>query len=106
AEPPVRTVARAVPANSPSSPRPRLTLAIALIAGLLLGCGFAIANHLLRRRLMNEDELIFSYRLPILGRIPNLKRHEARDYLAGRGPLPSDASEAYRTLRANLLIGL
>jgi len=55
---------------------------------------------------MNEDELIFSYRLPILGRIPNLKRHEARDYLAGRGPLPSDASEAYRTLRANLLIGL
>jgi len=105
-DPTLRIVAPAVRPSSPSSPRPRLTLVIALIAGLLLGCGFAIANHLLRRRLMNEDELIFRYRLPVLARIPHMKRHEARDYLAGRGPLPSDASEAYRTLRANLLIGL
>jgi tyrosine-protein kinase len=105
-DPTLRIVAPAVPPSSPSSPRPRLTLAIALIAGLLLGCGLAIANHLLRRRLMNEDELIFSYRLPVLARIPNMKRHEARDYLAGREPLPSDAWEAYRTLRANLLTGL
>jgi Mrp family chromosome partitioning ATPase/capsular polysaccharide biosynthesis protein len=105
-DPTLRIVAPAVPPSSPSSPRPRLTLAIALIAGLLLGCGLAIANHLLRRRLMNEDELIFSYRLPVLARIPHMKRREADDYLAGREPLPSDAWEAYRTLRANLLTGL
>src|SRR4029450_7170395 len=105
-DPTLRIVAPAVPPSSPSSPRPRLTLAIALIAGLLLGCGLAIANHLLRRRLMNEDELISSSRRPVRARIPHMKRREADDYLAGREPLPSDAWEAYRTLRANLLTGL
>jgi capsular exopolysaccharide synthesis family protein len=102
-DPTLRIAAPAVAPASASSPRPKLTLAIAFIASLLLGSGIVIAIHLLNRRVMNEDELIFSDRLPILARIPYLNRREARDYLAGRRPLPSDAWEAYRTLRANLL---
>jgi succinoglycan biosynthesis transport protein ExoP len=88
--------------SSPSSPRPKLSIAVAFLAALLLGCGVAVAREFFDPRLSEEDELRLTHRLPILARIPRLRERVAREYLTGRGVLPSDAWKGYRTLRAVL----
>ncbi len=92
----------ATPPSSPSSPRPRLSIAIAVIAGLLLGCGAAVALEFFNPRLTDEEELRLGQRLPVLARIPRLRERVARRYLTGRGLLPSEAWKGYRTLRTVL----
>lgn len=91
----------AVPAG-PSWPRPKLTLLVALAIGLLLGIAAALALELLNPRFTREEELTFAHRLPVLARMPRLSGRAARDYSLGKGPLPSEAWKAYRTLRAVL----
>ena len=101
-DPSVNLSIPATPPASASSPRPTLSLSIAFLIGLLLGCGVAIAREFLSPRLSDEDELRLAHRLPILTRIPRLRERVARSYLTGRGVLPGDAWKAYRTLRAVL----
>jgi capsular exopolysaccharide synthesis family protein len=101
-DPSVNVLRTATPPASPSSPHPRLSIAVAFIAALLLGCGAAIAREFFSPRLSDEDELRLTHRLPILARIPRLRNRVARGYLSGRGVLPGDAWKGYRTLRAVL----
>lgn len=97
------TISLSVPADvptTPSSPRPALTIAAALIAGLILGLGAAFAAQALDPRLRNEEQLRALYRVPILARVPLESR-------SPKGPLePSRlsglAQEAFRTLRSTL----
>jgi succinoglycan biosynthesis transport protein ExoP len=101
-DPSVSVTKAADPPASASSPRPKLSIAVAFIAALLLGCGAAIAREFFNPRLSDEDELRLTHRLPILARIPRLRDRVVREYLSGRGVLPSDAWKGYRTLRAVL----
>jgi tyrosine-protein kinase len=112
----LETVAEAP--SSPSSPKPKLTMAAALVAGLVLGVGGAFALNALDPRLRREEQLRESYRLPILARIPKEKRARTsvREPRRGRlglfrrkvrkalgpGELSPATVEAYRTLRAML----
>jgi capsular exopolysaccharide synthesis family protein len=86
--------------SSPSSPKTKLSIAGAVLAGLVLGIGGAFASQLLDPRLRREEQLKRLYRLPILTRIPRKQRRSSK-------PLaPTDLSlaqlEAYRTLRGTL----
>src|SRR5581483_3485783 len=93
------------PAVAPSGaawPRPKLSIGIALLVGLLFGIGLAVALESFNPRITREEELTLGHRLPVLARIPRLPRHVAEAYLSGRGPLPSDAWKGCRTLRAVL----
>ena len=101
-DPSVALSLSASPPASASSPRPKLSLGVAFLTGLLLGCGVAIAREFFNPRLSDEDELRLAHRLPILTRIPRLRERAARAYLTGRGVLPPDAWKGYRTLRAVL----
>jgi tyrosine-protein kinase len=101
-DPTLQISSAAVPPDSPSWPRPVLSVAVALLAALLLGSGLALALELVSPRLTREDELVFGHRLPILARVPRLRGKVARGFLSGREPLPAEAREAYRTLRASL----
>lgn len=99
------TVRRLTPATippAPSWPRPGTTLLVALAIGLLLGTAAAVALELVNPRFTREDELTLGHHLPILARMPRLSSRAVRAYSLGRGPLPSDAWKAYRTLRAVL----
>jgi capsular exopolysaccharide synthesis family protein len=87
---------------SPSSPRPKLSILVAFIAALLIGCGAAAAREFYNPRISDEEELRLGQRLPILARIPRLSPRTTRHYLTGRGVLPSGAWKGYRTLRAVL----
>ena len=91
------------PASAPSqpdSPRRKLSLFAAAIAGLILGIALAFAWNAIDPRLRREEQLRRRYRLPILGRVPQQARF-------GSGPLAPKAltaatSEAFRTLRGTL----
>lgn len=101
-DPTMTILSRAEPPISPSWPRPKLTIAIALIASLLLGAGIAIAFELIDPRIAREETLVVEHGLPVIARIPRLRRSDLRNYRTGDAPLPPHARKAYRTLRANI----
>jgi capsular exopolysaccharide synthesis family protein len=101
-DPTVQVASKAVPPTKASWPRPILSIAVALLASLLLGCGLAIGLELVSPRVTSEDEILFRQRLPILTRVPRVPKKAVRAYLRGDAPLPGDVREAYRTLRASL----
>jgi capsular exopolysaccharide synthesis family protein len=105
-DPTLSILNRATPPSTPAWPKPKLSIAVAMLTALLLGTGLAVSLELINPRVSREDELLFAQRLPILARVPRLRQHEVRGYLAGRGRLPAEAWEAYRTLRANLASGV
>lgn len=87
--------------TSQASPRPVLSIAGGLLAGLLLGIVAAFAAENLDPRLRREAQLRRLYRLPILGRIP---KESGRPSAAPLSPRRISAAgvEAYRTLRTAL----
>ena len=99
-DPSVRVESRAEPPTQQSAPRPALTVAAALMAGLVLGLLGAFALSLLDPRLRSEDQLRRRFRLPILARVP-IERGRRRKPL-----LPTElsvgAGDAYQALRAAL----
>lgn len=100
-DPTLRAETAAIPPESPVSPRPFLTLVGALFAGLVVGIAIAFATQALDPRLRREEQLRSRYRLPVLARVP-------REPNAGSGPISPDrlspaGTEAYRTLRSNVL---
>ena len=100
-DPTIRAETEAIPPESPVSPRPFLTLVGALFAGLVVGIAIAFATQALDPRLRREEQLRSRYRLPIMARVP-------RETNAGSGPISPDrlspaGTEAYRTLRSNVL---
>ncbi len=101
-DPTLRIASRAVPPETAVWPRPKLSMAVALLAALLLGSGIALALELISPRVNREEELLLEQRLPILARIPRLSGRAIWRYLIGKEPLPAGAWEAYRTLRASL----
>ena len=87
--------------SDPVKPRPKLTLAAALLGGLLLGVGGAFALQTLDPRLRREEQLRATYGLPILTRVPK-DAHSHRDSALAPEELSPATLEAYRTLRASL----
>ena len=99
-DPTIQLLSEAVPPDSPSWPRPVLTMAVAILAALLLGVGGVLLLATLDPRMTSEDELL--RHVPVLARIPRAHTRVVRSYLRGKGPLPADLWEGYRTLRASL----
>jgi len=102
ADPTVRPLTSASVPGAPSWPRPKLTLILALLIGLLLGSAAAVTLELVNPRFTSEEELLLSHRLPVLARIPRMRTRMANEYLLGRAALPPTIWRNYRTLRAVL----
>jgi capsular exopolysaccharide synthesis family protein len=100
-DPTMRVQTLADPPTSPSSPKPKLSIAAGILAGLVLGIGGAFALQVLDPRLRREEQLRRLYGLPILARIPKDSRAHGAGALAPEMLSPSTI-EAYRTLRATL----
>jgi Mrp family chromosome partitioning ATPase len=100
-----KTVSFVAPASvpgAPSWPRPKTTLAVALLVGLLLGIAAAVTLEVTNPRFTREEELTNAHRLPVLARVPRLPVTAVEGYFLGQAPLPREAWKAYRTLRAVL----
>lgn len=100
-DPTVRVETLADAPTIPVSPRPTLSIAGGILAGLVLGFAAAFASRLLDPRIRREDQLRRAFRIPILARIP-LERGRRRKEPLGPGNLSRPVVEAYRTLRGTL----
>ena len=69
-DPTIQVQTAATPPSGPASPRKALSIAIGVLAGLILGIAAAFAIQVLDPRLRREEQLRRLYRLPILARIP------------------------------------
>lgn len=117
ADPSVRVQTRAAAPAGPATPKPLLTIAAGIIAGLTLGLAGAFALFAVDPRLRREEQLRERYRIPVLARIPREAkapqtvkgerrfgvgpRRKTRQPLSP-GHLSPATMEAYRTLRAML----
>lgn len=99
-DPTVRALTRAVPPEKASSPPIVVVLVAAAVAAAVLGIALAFLLEILNPRLHSDDEALS--RLPVLARVPRVKRRVIRSYLNGNAMLPNDVWEAYRILRASL----
>ena len=86
--------------ESQASPRPLLSIAGGILAGIVLGIVGAFASQVLDPRLRRESQLRRLYRLPILARIPREPGRRGKP-LSPRN-LSAAAAEAYRALRVTL----
>jgi capsular polysaccharide biosynthesis protein len=87
--------------TSPSSPRPKLDIALAILVGLVLGLGFAFLREMLDNTVKDPDELATQSALPVLGMIPWDKR-AAKVPISFRADAHGSRAEGYRQLRTNL----
>ena len=99
-DPTMRVAALAETPGSQVAPKPVLSVAGGLVAGLVLGIALAFVVQVLDPRLRREEQLRRLYRLPILARIPRESRR--KDTPLTPANLTPAASEAYRTLRGTL----
>ena len=99
-DPTLQVASRAVPPDTPVAPRPVLSIAGGILAGLVLGIALAFIYQALDPTLRREDQLRRLYRLPILTRVPREARR-VKQPLAAASLSPAGA-EAYRTLRGTL----
>ena len=116
-DPTLRVETRAETPDDQAAPRPLVTLAGGIVAGVILGISGAFAMHALDPRLRREDQLRGLYSLPVLARIP--RERKARTTIPGRrrfrygprrrlrkalapGQLSPTTLEAFRTLRTML----
>jgi len=100
-DPTMRLETRADVPDEAASPKPKLTIAAGLLAGLILGIGAAFALQVLDPRLRREEQLRSLYGLPILARIPKDTKGSSTGVKAPEELAPPTI-EAYRTLRATL----
>lgn len=101
-DPSIRVQTEADLPQAQSSPKPALSIAGGLFAGLILGVSLAFASNLLDPRVRREAQLRRLYRLPILGRIPDETSRHAGRVALGPQKLSTIGAEAYRTLRSTL----
>ncbi len=101
-DPTIRVETEADLPTKQASPRPALSIAGGLIAGLVLGIAGAFASQSLDARLRRENQLRRLYRLPILGRIPREPGRAAGKEPLGPRRLSQVGAEAYRSLRTTL----
>lgn len=97
-----QTIVAATPPGSPSSPNVTRNLALALLAGLFLGIGFALLRHNLDTRVRTAKDLAEMSGRPVLASIPLRKGTEASQVFMDTDPF-SPHAEAIRRLRTNLM---
>jgi Mrp family chromosome partitioning ATPase len=97
-DPTVRLDTPAALQRTPVSPKPLLSIIVSSIAGLLIGVGGVLGLQLVDPRVRSERQLRELYRLPILARVPKLRR---RFGISSRAA--ASAMDSYQSLRVALM---
>ncbi len=96
------------PADIPSKPQRARIMAMALMLGLMLGSGGALARDWMDHRLRSSDEIAAVLGIPVLGTVPSMSKRKS---IADRGLVVQNegtalVSEAYRTIRTAVFFGM
>lgn len=101
-DPTLQVVSPAVPPDRAAWPRPVLSLAIALFAGLLLGLGIAVAIELLNPLVLAETDVVEPGGPPVLARVSRTSLSRIQKGLLPKSTNEAPSSIPYRALWANL----
>jgi capsular polysaccharide biosynthesis protein/Mrp family chromosome partitioning ATPase len=101
-DPTLQVVSPAVPPEQAAWPRPVLSLAIALLAGLLLGLGIAIAIELVNPLVLAESDVVEPGGPPVLARLSRTALNRINAGLLPGSSNEGPSSIPYRALWANL----
>ena len=66
----VSVLKRATLPTSPSSPRVAMNTAVAIVLGLLLGLGTAVARELADKRVRSDEDVLLALKQPLVGVLP------------------------------------
>ncbi len=102
-DPTIRLEVEATNPKSPIWPKPELSIAVGLLAGLVLGVGAVFLWQLLDPRLHRETDLKKMFGLPILARIPMERSRRRRQGALPPGEISAPGIEAFRALRFTLV---
>ncbi len=104
-DPTLQVVSRAVPPEQAAWPRPVLSIAVALLAGLLLGLGIAIGIELVNPLVLTETDVLEPGGPPVLARVPRAALNRVQTYLLPRSSnAPLTSTIPYRGLWATLSV--
>jgi polysaccharide biosynthesis transport protein len=92
-------VQRAAPPDSPSSPNVKRNLILGILLGAIVGLGLGYLRDRLDQTLHTAEDLESVYRLPVLARVPKMRRIGRK---MNQETEDGFELEAFRTLRANL----
>jgi capsular exopolysaccharide synthesis family protein len=104
-DPTLQIASLAVAPAEAAWPRPLLSLVVALLVGLLLGIGVAIALELLNP-LVLRDEDVLEERLPLLARVPRTTARDVHRHLQQEAAFGADVNDAYQVARVNVSAAL
>lgn len=100
--------AAALPTD-PISPRTQLNMMVGILAGFVLGMGYALIRNLLDRRIKDAEQVERMFKTPVVGGVPDAKYFAHQD--DERGPLAvldggsgsgRLVAESFRKMRTNL----
>ncbi len=97
----------ATAADLPSEPQKGRIMAMAVILGLLLGGGAAVARDWRDQTLRSTDEIAAVLGVPVLGAVPAMSRRQRMSERGRKVLLQPDSreAEAFRTIRTAVLFG-
>jgi capsular exopolysaccharide synthesis family protein len=87
----------------PISPKRSLTLMLALVGGSLLACALVFFFEYMDSRIKTPDEVKTHLGLPHIGLLPALGRNDQEPYPLVNNGVAANFSEAFRTIRTNVL---
>src|SRR5262245_10547966 len=99
----IRVVDSAERPLRPISPRTSLNLMLALVGGSVLACGLVFFFEYLDSRIKTPDEVKTHLGLPHIGLLPALSRKDQEPYPLVNNGVAANFSEAFRTIRTNVL---
>ena len=79
-----------------------LIIALAALAGFMLGSGTAMLLELVNRRVRDEEEILRHYQLPVLARLPLLAQRSRQRPIGSNWYVPPGIREPFRTLAVQL----
>jgi capsular exopolysaccharide synthesis family protein len=103
----IRVIEEPAAGLNPSKPDKIKVLALAMVAGLILGAMLVTVRELTDERLRSTDDIIATLGMPVLGMIPQMNGSQSPSLRGRKVQLEfmSDVAEAYRTLRTSIYFG-
>lgn len=102
--PHARIVDRALVPSFPVKPNKKLSVTLAFILGIMLGCGIAILLDILDNTIKSPDDVQDKLRSPLLGTLPKLKLDKNGEFEQFWQNPRSHYAEAIRTIRTGVVL--
>jgi polysaccharide biosynthesis transport protein len=103
-KPHARILDRAMVPTFPVKPNKRLSITLAFILGIMLGCGIAVLLDMLDNTIKNPDDVQDKLHAPLLGTLPKMKLDKNGEFKQFWQQPQGQFAEALRTVRTGVVL--